>query len=193
MPHITLKSIANNTGIDVIWEKHQQELEPLRRKLNEAMKTSWEEWEIPRHAEDPWSPAAQALFSKLRAELANERTGTPRAQRNGSRGSGGPPESTDATHTQPYPPSAFKIDDEPTPDTPRVQRLLRDLNANLKRSYTLDTLPPRPADPWPEAPAALHARWWAQRIARQRETDASIAAADHECLYDAASRCSRRG
>ena len=48
-----------------------------------------------------------------------------------------------------------------------------------------DTLPPRPADPWPEAPAALHARWWAQRIARQKEIDDSIAAAaDYEYLYD---------
>ena len=185
VPHITLKSIANNTGIDVIWEKHQQELEPLRRKLNETMKTNWEEWEIPRHAEDPWSPAAQALFSKLRAELENERTGAPNAQRNGPRGSGSPPGNTDTSRAQRYPPSTFKIGDGPTPDTPRVQRLLRDLNSNLGRSYTLDTLPPRPADPWPEAPAALHARWWAQRIARQREIDASIAAAaDYEYLYD---------
>ena len=141
VPHITLKSIANNTGVDVIWEKHQQELEPLRRKLNEAMKTSWEEWEIPRHPEDPWNPAAQALFSRLRAELENERTGgAPRAQRNGPRGSGGPPGSTDTTSAQRRPPSTFEIDDEATtPDTPRVQRLLRDLNANLGRGYTLDT------------------------------------------------------
>ena len=35
MPHITLKSIANNAEIDVIWEKWQTEmLEPLREKLN---------------------------------------------------------------------------------------------------------------------------------------------------------------
>ena len=165
VPHITLKSIANNAEIDVIWEKHQQMLEPLRRKLNEAMETSREEWEIPRHAEDPWNPAAQALFSRLRAELEKERPDAPRAQR--------------------HPPSTFKIGDSPTLDTPRAQRLLRDLNANLGRSYTLDTLPPRPSDPWPEAPAALHAQWWEQRIARQQEIDAAIAArADYEYLYD---------
>jgi adenine-specific DNA-methyltransferase len=48
VPHITLKSIANNTEIDVIWEKWQEKLEPLRKKLNEALGKKWEEWEVPR-------------------------------------------------------------------------------------------------------------------------------------------------
>ena len=30
VPHITLKSIANNAEIDVIWEQYQEKLEPLR-------------------------------------------------------------------------------------------------------------------------------------------------------------------
>ncbi|MBY5325215.1 site-specific DNA-methyltransferase [Rhizobium leguminosarum] len=47
-PHITLKSIANNAEIDVIWEKWQEVLEPLRRQLNEALATTFEEWDIPR-------------------------------------------------------------------------------------------------------------------------------------------------
>ncbi len=38
VPHITLKSIANNAEIDVIWEKWQTKLEPLREKLNAALK-----------------------------------------------------------------------------------------------------------------------------------------------------------
>ena len=29
-PHVTLKSIANNAEIDVIWEEFQAKLEPLR-------------------------------------------------------------------------------------------------------------------------------------------------------------------
>jgi adenine-specific DNA-methyltransferase len=37
VPHITLKSIANNAEIDVIWEKWQQTLEPLRARLNAAL------------------------------------------------------------------------------------------------------------------------------------------------------------
>lgn len=54
VPHITLKSIAKNTEIDVIWNKWQATLEPLREKLNSALKTKWEEWEIPREVKDDW-------------------------------------------------------------------------------------------------------------------------------------------
>jgi adenine-specific DNA-methyltransferase len=48
VPHITLKSIANNTEIDVIWDRFQEKLEPIREKLNQTLGTAWEEWEIPR-------------------------------------------------------------------------------------------------------------------------------------------------
>ncbi|MCK5509814.1 MAG: hypothetical protein KAI50_14970 [Desulfobacterales bacterium] len=48
IPHIMLKSIANNAEIDVIWENFQKTLEPLREKLNKALGKKWEEWEIPR-------------------------------------------------------------------------------------------------------------------------------------------------
>ncbi len=37
VPHITLKSIANNVAIDDIWEKWQAVLEPLRAELNSAL------------------------------------------------------------------------------------------------------------------------------------------------------------
>ena len=91
VPHITLKSIANNAEIDVIYEKFQETLEPLRQELNDALGTSYEEWEIPR----------------------------------------------------------------------------------------------APAAAWPEEVSRIHADWWEQRIARQKEIDASIAAkADYEYLYD---------
>jgi adenine-specific DNA-methyltransferase len=68
----------------------------------------------------------------------------------------------------------------------RRQAALVTLNALLKRSYTLATLPPAPVDPWTDAEAIkLHAAWWEARIARQKEIDASIArAADVEFLYD---------
>ena len=48
VPHITLKSIANNTLIDDIWGKCQTVLEPLRAALNTAVGKAYEEWQIPR-------------------------------------------------------------------------------------------------------------------------------------------------
>ena len=59
VPHVTLRAIANNTEIDVIWEEAQQELEPLREELNAALDESWEEWEIPREAEEEWPEDAR--------------------------------------------------------------------------------------------------------------------------------------
>jgi adenine-specific DNA-methyltransferase len=53
-PHVTLKSIANNAEIDVIWDEAQQTLEPLRVSLNAALGTTWEEWQIPRGADPAW-------------------------------------------------------------------------------------------------------------------------------------------
>ena len=59
VPHVTLRSIANNTEIDVIWEEAQKELEPLREELNAALGASWEEWEISRDAEEEWPEDAR--------------------------------------------------------------------------------------------------------------------------------------
>ena len=53
VPHITLKSIANNPLIDDIWEKWQAVLEPLRAELNAAAGEHWEEWQIPRELPEP--------------------------------------------------------------------------------------------------------------------------------------------
>ena len=78
VPHITLKSIANNAEIDVIWEEYQKTLEPLREQLNKALgrtltpgpspkgrgEKAWEEWEIPREAEDKWPDQAKKLHAE---------------------------------------------------------------------------------------------------------------------------------
>ena len=99
VPHITLKSIANNAEIDVIWEDYQTRLEPLREELNKTLNTSWQEWEIPRELKE--------------SDLKNLRSSESSA----------------------------------------VKNLLQ--------------------------------QWWEQRISRQKEIDASIAAkADSEFLYD---------
>ncbi len=48
VPHVTLKSIANNEEIDAIYERWQATLEPQREKINKAAKKRWEDWELPR-------------------------------------------------------------------------------------------------------------------------------------------------
>jgi len=145
VPHITLKSIANNAEIDVIWDQWQAKLEPLRKTLNAALKKTWQEWEIPRLAEDPWDAKTQEIFYELKAEQGRGENGNPS----------------------------------------KIAEWLQAINRNLRRNYTLKTIPERPADPWPEATAKLHADWWQARIARQQEIDKSIAAkAEAEKLYD---------
>ena len=67
VPHITLKSIANNAEIDVIWERWQVTLEPLRAELNGSLGRTWEEWEIPPDAGDPWPETAAAAWRRLQS------------------------------------------------------------------------------------------------------------------------------
>jgi adenine-specific DNA-methyltransferase len=64
VPHITLKSIANNAEIDVIWEKFQKTLEPLQETLNKTLSQKWEEWQIPREANAKWSKQAKELHAE---------------------------------------------------------------------------------------------------------------------------------
>ena len=63
VPHITLRAIANNAEIDVIWETAQEELEPLREELNRTLGTAWEEWEISRKADESWPEEAATLHA----------------------------------------------------------------------------------------------------------------------------------
>lgn len=113
VPHIMLSSIAKNAEVDVIWDKFQAILEPLRAKLNELAEQQWQEWEVPRDIE-PHIPAWLT--------------------------------------------GGFQQ---------RVTTTLVDRNSRVQEIRK------------------LHADWWAQRIARQKEIDASIAAkAEFEFLYD---------
>jgi adenine-specific DNA-methyltransferase len=63
-PHVTLKSIANNAEIDVIWERWQKTLEPLREKLNKTVEQTWEEWQVPREADEKWPDATKHLHAQ---------------------------------------------------------------------------------------------------------------------------------
>lgn len=55
VPHITLRSIANNQKIDDLWNAQQNTMEKLRQKLNDMLGTSWNEWEIPNSSVEGWS------------------------------------------------------------------------------------------------------------------------------------------
>jgi adenine-specific DNA-methyltransferase len=75
VPHITLGSIANNEEIDEIHARYQQQLEPLRARLNTLTKQSWEEWQVPRDADKAWPSPAENVHAdwwKLRRERQAE-------------------------------------------------------------------------------------------------------------------------
>lgn len=66
VPHITLKSIANNTEIDAIWDEWTPRMDEIRSKLGE-----FEEWEVPREGTDAAEKCDAALLAewwKLRRE-----------------------------------------------------------------------------------------------------------------------------
>lgn len=166
VPHITLKSIANNTEIDVIFEEFQVKIEPVREQLNEMLDESWEEWEIPREAGQRWDDEAVALHASLlhvRDRLAS---------------------TLDVLETVELSQHADKVREiiaaEAKADLTKLNKLV-----GGKKPFTLDSLPDEPRDPWPDEAKKLHAKWWKLRIERQKEIDASIAAkADFEYLYD---------
>ena len=64
VPHVTLKSIANNTEIDVIWDKWRAILERLRESLNKELKNTWQEWQIPPVRDEEWPDSAKELHVK---------------------------------------------------------------------------------------------------------------------------------
>ena len=64
VPHIMLRDIVNNAEIDVIWDEFQQTLEPLRVRLNEKTGEHWEEWEIPRDADEVWNATAKQIHAE---------------------------------------------------------------------------------------------------------------------------------
>jgi adenine-specific DNA-methyltransferase len=67
----------------------------------------------------------------------------------------------------------------------KIEQLQEALNVAVKKKWQEWEIPRKPEDSWPATTQTLHADWWAARIARQKEIDASIAAkAEFEFLYD---------
>jgi len=74
MPRITLGLIANNSEIDVIWDKWRALLEPLYEKLYVALKKQRQQWEIPREADEAWPEPAKQLHAEWwQARLARQK------------------------------------------------------------------------------------------------------------------------
>jgi len=109
VPHITLKSIANNAEIDVIWERWQETLEPLREELNAALDKTWEEWEIPREPGEPWPDAATAAWNGIRKAEADEAKTTALRQLNATLGRDYAPDDVPDSPRDPWPPSVTDL------------------------------------------------------------------------------------
>ncbi|MFZ2872751.1 site-specific DNA-methyltransferase [Zavarzinia sp.] len=129
VPHITLKSIANNAEIDVIWDK--------------------------------FLPAVTEALARVNAALKGHKT--PLKVTTGGR--------------------EGKTIDFTAADGETVA--LPSGEAAPKNGFLDWELPREAPAGWPAAAGAALADYWAARIARQKEIDASIAAkADFEFLYD---------
>jgi adenine-specific DNA-methyltransferase len=63
-PHITSAVVANDTEIDVIWNKYEPIVENSLSRLNASLKKTWKEWEVPRSSQPAWSEASKALHSE---------------------------------------------------------------------------------------------------------------------------------
>ena len=112
VPHITLKSIANNAEIDVIWERWQESLEPLREELNAALGKTWEEWEIPREPGDPWPEPTTAAWSDLQAARTDEEKATTLHRLNATLGRNYAPDEVPDSPRDPWPPSVTDLHTE---------------------------------------------------------------------------------
>ena len=66
-----------------------------------------------------------------------------------------------------------------------LEPLRKSLNKELNEAWEEWEIPREAGEGWSEGAKKLHAEWWKNRITRQKEIDASIAAkADFEYLYD---------
>jgi adenine-specific DNA-methyltransferase len=64
VPHVTLKSIANNSEIDLISQEYQARLEPLREELSRSLGQEFQEWEVPRKPGEAWPKAAKEMLAE---------------------------------------------------------------------------------------------------------------------------------
>ena len=67
VPHVTLKSIANNPDIDGIYKRMHSEIEMALSALNKAAKQKLREWEVPFDFPEDWPKAVLETFDAFHA------------------------------------------------------------------------------------------------------------------------------
>ena len=83
VPHVMLGKIASIAEIDVIWERFEEDLKPLREKLTKLIPKDWvdsyrkkqkyttevppeiQEWEVPREFPEDWPETARELHERF--------------------------------------------------------------------------------------------------------------------------------
>ena len=208
VPHITLKSIANNTEIDVIWDRLQPAVETALENMNASLEgfparhpietggrkggfvdfTSCESETLP-------SGEEADRFAFLEWEVPRK----PGSPMNGDVLNGWQHiqniknrlKRTETSHRKNAP--AKENEELRRKLAEAVESLNEEFHAGspnkptscLHLHFEIDTVPDEPILPWPKDAVDALAEFWEARIARQREIDASIAAkADTEFLYD---------
>lgn len=64
VPHITLGAIANNSEVDLIWDKWNEILPPLLAELSSKLGKELAEWEVPRFPEATWTPDLKKIHEE---------------------------------------------------------------------------------------------------------------------------------
>ena len=199
VPHVTLKSIANNAHIDDLHARYAERLDPLLDRLNAALGTAWREWEVPRDLPDA-AGGPNVTTSDPNASTSDPNVTTSRPNASTSR----PNSSTLRPNVTTLDPNVTTLDPNVTTSRPNASTLnpnvtTLDPNVTTHESGAVAAtarrgvaVPPSDAQvprggPADNHPAALLAEWWRLRVERQKEIDASIEARgreEGELLYD---------
>ena len=173
----------------MIYENYRARMEPVRAALNALLDTSWQEWEVPRVLPERCKASADAATTS--SEGLETSSGGAKSSSDGlESSSSGLKSSSDGLKSSS---DGLKSSSDGLKSSLDGLKSssdgLESSSTGLKSSsdglesssdgleFSLEV-----GDTSPEE---LHSRWWALRIARQREIDASIAArADSEYLYD---------
>jgi len=199
VPHITLKSIANNLLIDDIWAKWQAVLEPLRADLNMGLGTCFEEWEVPRDL-SAWLETKEGGEASIHASERSRANDLILPESKLSARYWSKRFSIELRQLQSIQYNAIVSPRDASDRVPlgvinedwissKLEPACRAINNALGSEFDWRSVPDDLTQ-WLQTDGRntlfrVHARWWEARIARQREIDDSIKArADTQFLYD---------